>query len=152
MLRSLSRHLNTSAVLHPTIATLLVPKTWSLRALVRGLRGTSSSQPRLPALARMPSGTQTLSGVLRLSQAFQAVSQRKCGTVMLQHRHGIVLCRKRNQELNKKVAKFKRGEPMHVKQVCFSWVNKAFLLLLQLATPLLQCLRNCLSQSFSADC
>jgi len=67
---------------------------------------------------------------------------------MLQHRHDIVPCRKRNQELNKKVAKFKRGEPMHVKQVCPSCVNHAFLLLLQLAIHLLQCLSDYLSQYY----
>ena len=39
-------------------------------------------------------------------------------------------CRKRNQELNKKVAKFKRGEPIHVKQVQCCWVNSVGLFLL----------------------
>ena len=59
---------------------------------------------------------------------------------MVKHRRHIVLCRKRNQELDKKIAKFKRGEPMHVKQVRPSHVKRAFLLLLQLAVHLRQCL------------
>ena len=94
----------------------------------------------------MPSGTRPIFVALRLSHAFKAVSSEKRKPLTLQHRHNVVLCRKRSQELNKKVAKFKRGEPMHVKQVCPSLVNRAFLLLLQLAIPLLQCLRDHLSQ------